>query len=253
MAKRNAAKRKNEEVVLNDIFESSKKNTTINTKIELKFKNETQKRLAESIKKNDLTICTGPAGCGKSLVALFSALSIIKEDPIYKSILLLKSMTQLNNETLPPLPGDASEKMQYQNASFFDSLVKLVGEKICGELVNKNIVKFDVIGSFRGRSISDSIIVLDEVQNITHDNLKTILTRISENTKIILLGDPDQIDIKNKKDSSLARFVKKVKENPMSGVEVVEFSEDDIVRHRLTKYLLSIFKESSNENKILLD
>jgi phosphate starvation-inducible PhoH-like protein len=213
-------------------------------KLDIKFKNDRQKSLYQSIKDNDVTICVGPAGTGKSYIAIGAALNIFKDDnKKYKNILLLKSMAQLDGETLPALPGDASEKMRYQNASFFDSLIKLVGEKIAGDLANNNTIKFDVIGSFRGRSISNSIIILDEVQNISHDNLKTILTRISDDTKIVLLGDPDQIDIRNKKASSLATLVKKVNARPSHGVGIIEFTEDDIVRHRLTSYFIGIFKE----------
>lgn len=220
-------------------------------KLDIKFKNDRQKSLYQSIKDNDVTICVGPAGTGKSYIAIGAALNIFKDDKKYKNILLLKSMAQLDGETLPALPGDASEKMRYQNASFFDSLIKLVGEKIAGDLVNNNTIKFDVIGSFRGRSISNSIIILDEVQNISHDNLKTILTRISDDTKIVLLGDPDQIDIRNKKASSLATVVKKVNARPSQGVGIIEFTEDDIVRHRLTNYFISIFKESTDKSEVV--
>ena len=217
-------------------------------KIDIKHKNETQKKLTQSIKNGDVTICTGPAGTGKSLISIATALKLLQEtDNKYDKLILLKSITQLNGETLPALPGDASEKMMYQNMSFFDSLVKLIGEKITGELVNSNKIKFDVIGSYRGRSISESLIIVDECQNISHDNLKTILTRISDDTKIILLGDPEQIDIRNKKESSLSTLVKKVKSNPMEGVNVVEFTEKDIIRHRLTSYFINLFKETPND------
>jgi len=213
-------------------------------KIEIKHKNETQKKLSQSIKNNDVTICSGPAGTGKSLVSMATALKLLQEtDNSFEKLILLKSITQLNGETLPPLPGDASEKMLYQNMSFFDSLVKILGERMTGELVNNGKIVFDVIGSYRGRSISNSIIILDETQNISTDNLKTILTRISDNTKIILLGDPEQIDMRNKKESSLATVIKKVKLNPTEGVDVIEFSEDDVVRHRLTTYFINLFKE----------
>ena len=216
-------------------------------KIDVKYKNENQKKLSQSIKDNDVTVCGGPAGCGKSLITIAMALKLLQEnDNGYEKLILLKSMTQLNGETLPSLPGDASEKMLYQNMSFFDSLIKLLGERIVGELINSGKISFDVIGSYRGRSIPNSLIIVDECQNISHDNLKTILTRISDNTKIILLGDPEQIDIKNKKESSLATIIKKVKLKPIEGVDVVEFSENDVVRHRLTTYFINLFKEDIN-------
>ena len=217
-----------------------------------KCKNKTQKDLIKSIETNDVTVCIGPSGCGKSLVSIYAALNLLKENNKYKNILLLKSITQLNDEMLPALPGDAMEKMYFQNMSFIDSLIKLIGEKNTGDLINSKYINFGVIGSLRGRDLSDSIVIVDETQNITKDNLKTILTRLSENAKIVLLGDPEQIDIRNKKNSSLRYFIEKIKINPMSGIAAIEFNKDEIVRHRLTSYftmikdvLINIFKTST--------
>ena len=214
-----------------------------------KCKNKTQKDLIKSIETNDVTVCIGPSGCGKSLVSIYAALNLLKENNKYKNILLLKSITQLNDEMLPALPGDAMEKMYFQNMSFIDSLIKLIGEKNTGDLINSKYINFGVIGSLRGRDLSDSIVIVDETQNITKDNLKTILTRLSENAKIVLLGDPEQIDIRNKKNSSLRYFIEKIKINPMSGIAAIEFNKDEIVRHRLTSYFINIFKE--DETKII--
>ena len=213
-------------------------------KIDIKHKNETQKKLTQAIKINDVTICTGPAGTGKSLVSIYMALKLLRDEPEkYNNIKFVKSITQLRDETLPALPGDAMDKMYFQNMSFFDSLHQLIGEKNTGSLINEGKLKFDVIGSFRGRNLNNTILILDETQNINHDNLKTILTRLGDNAKLIILGDPEQIDIKNKRESSLAHLVKKVKSTPINGVEIVEFIEEDIVRHRLTSYFIGLFKE----------
>jgi phosphate starvation-inducible PhoH-like protein len=213
-----------------------------------KCKNKTQKDLVKSIENNDVTICIGPAGTGKSITSLLTVLTLLKSNNKFQSILLLKSITQLNDEMLPALPGDAMEKMYFQNMSFIDSLIKLIGEKNTGDLINSKYINFGVIGSLRGRDLSNTIVIVDEVQNISKDNLKTILTRLSENAKIILLGDPEQIDIKNKRNSSLTYFVRKVKLNPMTGIGIIEFNEDEIVRHRLTSYFINIFKDEIKQD-----
>jgi phosphate starvation-inducible PhoH-like protein len=107
-----------------------------------------------------------------------------------------------------------------------------------------------VFGAIRGRSFTNAVIIVDEFQNITHDNAKTFLTRFSDNTKVIVLGDSGQIDLKDKKESSLERLVARVKRSVIEGVEVVEFLESDVVRHRLTSYFIQMFKEPE-EAKII--
>jgi phosphate starvation-inducible PhoH-like protein len=241
--------RKNEDI--SDIITGFNNGLLSTLKFDIKHKNETQKKLTQSIKKNDVTICTGPAGTGKTLLSVFEALSLLKTYPDkYKQIKLVKSITQLRNEDMGILPGDEKEKLKFHLMSFMDALYKLIGEPNTNKLIEANMINFEVFGSIRGRSFENVILIVDEFQNINHDNAKTFLTRFSENTKTIILGDCEQIDIKNKKDSSLERLVNRVKKSPVDGVDVVEFSETDIVRHRLTSYFINIFKEPVEEPKI---
>lgn len=213
-------------------------------RLDIKPKNETQKELVQAIKLNDVTICTGPAGTGKTLLSVFYALMLLKAHPeTYKNIRLVKSIRQLKDEELGSLPGDENEKMKLQMMSFLDAFHKLIGEGLTNKLIELGLVKMEVFGSIRGRSLSDTIIIIDEFQNISHDNAKTFLTRFAENTKVIILGDSGQIDMKNKQDSSLERLSNMVKKQPINGVTVVEFTETDIVRHRLTSYFIGIFKD----------
>jgi phosphate starvation-inducible protein PhoH and related proteins len=218
-------------------------------KLDIKHKNETQKKLTSSIKKNDVTICVGPAGTGKTLLSVFEALSLLKQNPdIYKEIKLVKSVTQLKNEDVGTLPGDEKDKLKFIMMSYLDAFYKLIGTENTNKLLDSGVIKLEVLGSIRGRSFSNAIIIVDEFQNVTHDNAKTFLTRFSENTKVIVLGDSGQIDLKNKKESSLLALAKKVKANPIEGVEVIEFDETDVVRHRLTSYFINIFSEELNNN-----
>ena len=214
-------------------------------RVDIKHKNETQKKLSLSIKENDVTVCTGSAGTGKTYISVFEALLLLKNNSdIYREIKLVKSITQLKNEDIGTLPGDAVEKMKFHMMSYLDAFYKLIGEELTTKLIDAGHIKFEVFGAIRGRSFSNAIILVDEFQNISHDNAKTFLTRFGDNTKIIILGDSGQIDIRNKNESSLERLSKRVQNKPIDGVGVVEFSDADIVRHRLTSYFIDIFDDS---------
>lgn len=242
--------RKNKEVDL-QTFGGYPQSLLNDIKLDIKHKNEVQKQLTNAIKKNDVTICTGPAGTGKTLLSVFEALILLKQQPeIYKEIKLVKSITQLKNEELGTLPGDEKDKLKFHMMSYLDAFHKLIGEHYTNKLIESGLIKMEVFGAIRGRSFTNAIIIIDEFQNITHDNAKTFLTRFSDNTKVIVLGDSGQIDLKNKKESSLERLANRVKHNQIEGVEVVEFTEKDSVRHRLTNYFINMFKESEDENQI---
>ena len=220
-------------------------------KFDIKHKNETQKKLTNSIKKNDVTICVGPAGTGKTLLSVFEALLLLKTQPdTYKEIKLVKSITHLKNEELGTLPGDEKDKLKFHMMSYLDAFHKLIGEQNTNKLIECGLIKMEVFGAIRGRSFTNAIIIIDEFQNITHDNAKTFLTRFSDNTKVIVLGDSGQIDLKNKKESSLERLANKVKNFPIEGVDVVEFNESETVRHRLTSYFIQMFKEPEEQKVV---
>jgi phosphate starvation-inducible PhoH-like protein len=227
-------------------------------KIDLKHKNEVQKKLTLAIKNGDVTICTGPAGTGKTLLSVAEALLLLKAFPDkYQEIKLVKSITELKGETIGTLPGDANEKMLHIMMSYLDAFYKLIGEELTSKLIAAGYIKMEVFAAIRGRSFTNCIILVDEFQNITHDNAKTLLTRFSDDTKLVILGDIGQIDIKDKKDSSLETLISKVKNKPIDGVTSIEFSDNEIVRHRLTSYFVDIFtnkevfvkKETLLENK----
>jgi phosphate starvation-inducible PhoH-like protein len=227
-----------------EVFVKEPANLLSQIKIDIKHKNETQKKLIQAIKNNDVTICTGPAGTGKTLLSVFEALLLLKNQPeIYKEIKLVKSITQLKNEELGTLPGDEKDKLKFHMMSYLDAFHKLIGEFNTNKLIEIGVIKMEVFGAIRGRSFTNAIIIIDEFQNISHDNAKTFLTRFSDNTKVIVLGDSGQIDLRDKRDSSLERLAQRVKANPIEGVSVVEFSETEVVRHRLTTYFIGMFKE----------
>lgn len=219
-------------------------------KIDLKHKNEVQKKLTQSIKNGDVTICTGPAGTGKTLLSVAEALILLKNNPdIYHEIKLVKSIVQLKDEDLGTLPGDEKDKLKFIMMSFFDAFYKLIGQELTDKLLEVGYIKMEVFGSIRGRSLSNCIVLFDEFQNVTDNNGKTLLTRFSENTKVIALGDSNQVDLKKPESSCLAELVRMAKLHPEEGVNVVEFTENEVVRHRLTRYFINIFEHKDYKKK----
>ena len=220
-------------------------------KIDLKHKNETQKKLTQSIKNGDVTVCVGPAGTGKTLISVAEALLLLKNNPDkYRDIKLIKSIVQLKDEDLGTLPGDEKDKLKFIMMSFLDAFYQLIGEGLTTKLIEAGYIKMEVFGSVRGRSIPNCILLFDEFQNVNDGNAKTLLTRFSENTKVVILGDTNQVDLKKKEDSSLGELVKMVKLLPAEeGVSIVEFFENDIVRHRLTKYFVRLFEHPDYKKK----
>ena len=228
----------------------SKEELLTSIKLSIKCKNETQKKLMNAIKDSDVTICTGVAGTGKTLISVYQALTLFKSNPnTYKEIKLVKSITQLKNEELGTLPGDEKDKLKFHMMSFLDAFHKLIGEDLTNKLIESGLIKMEVFGAIRGRSFTNSIIIIDEFQNISKDNGKTFLTRFSDDTKVIVLGDSGQIDLKNKKDSALEPLINKVVKKPTEGVSVVVFDKSEVVRHRLTSYFIDIFESITSDDE----
>ena len=229
---------------------SKKEDLLAQIKIDLKHKNEVQKKLTQSIKKNDVVICTGPAGTGKTLLSVAEALLHLKNKPdVYHEIKLVKSIVQLKDEDLGTLPGDEKDKLKFIMMSFLDAFYQLIGEELTGKLINAGYIKMEVFGAMRGRSFKNCIILFDEFQNVSDSNAKTLLTRFSDDTKVIALGDSNQVDLKDKTSSSLYELIRMVNEEPEEGVGVVEFGEDEVVRHRLTRYFIRIFESPKYKKK----
>ena len=241
MARKTVAKKTNEVEVLKDIFTGFNSSLLSKIKIDIKHKNETQKKLTNSIKINDVTICTGPAGCGKTYITCAQSLIELKHTKTIEKIVLVKSVTTLKSEEIGFLKGTLEEKMEPFMYSFLNNFEKIVGRELVETLKNEKVIEILPIAYMRGVNIDNAIIIVDEVQNISIDNIRTILTRLGENSKIILLGDLKQIDQKNRYDSALMFLTKYFKN--IDRLDVVEFSLDDVVRHPLIKQIEPIFEQ----------
>jgi phosphate starvation-inducible protein PhoH and related proteins len=225
-----------EEFLMND----RNNDKTLQYTINVKCKTKNQKTFSGLINEKEITIANGPAGTGKTFLACAEALKLLKTQSQYRRIILVKSVTTLKNEEIGHLKGGMEDKIMPFMGSFLDNFSKLVGEAKTEALFSSKTIEIQPLAYIRGRSIDNSIIIVDEAQNIDLDNMKTVMTRIGENSKLIIVGDTKQIDLRNKKASSLNFVVDKFSEvHPSIGT--MSFDTNDIVRNPLIQVIEDIF------------
>lgn len=260
-------KRINEDSEFNEIFGYNKVNDIIKIKdtinniiprdIKVLAKNEKQKDLIKSIKNKQITICAGLAGSGKTFVALAYALNLLKKRTnSYKKIYLVKSVTPLKNEEIGFLKGDLNDKITPFMWSYYINIEKIIDSKSLESLLNSEIIKPFPLAYMRGASLDDCIIICDESQNISLDNSRTLMTRIGTNCKLMILGDLNQVDIKNKKESSLKTLISLFED--VKDIGIVEMNEEDVnIRNPLITTIENRFSKISNKEfnnkKILVE
>ena len=165
----------------------------------------------------------------------------------FQRIILIKSIVPLKNEEIGHLPGDLKEKMAPIMESFTDNIRKIVGRSRMEKLMELGVIEIVPIAFARGRSIDNSIILIDEAQNISMDNIRTLMTRIGNNSKMVIMGDARQKDIKNKKDSSLETVLEKFKF--VDGFGTVELRDpEDVVRNPIIKVIEDVFENLNTVN-----
>jgi len=186
-----------------------------------------------------VVICSGLAGVGKTYLACAEALRSVKNYSKYHKIIIVKSVTTLKNEEIGFLKGDLKDKMAPFMFSFFHNFEKLIGKELTGKLRYEGIIEELPIAYMRGINLDNSIIIIDEAQNISIDNIRTILTRLGKDSKMIFLGDRKQIDIKNKNESALDFLLDEFQHIEEIGVIVLD--HNDVVRNPLIKKIESVF------------
>jgi phosphate starvation-inducible PhoH-like protein len=219
---------------------------TIN--IDVKPKTENQKALVNSIKNNIVTICNGFPGSGKTFLSCSEALRLLITDENIKRIVLVKSITPLKGEDIGFLPGDLKVKMAPIMESFTDNIRKIIGRTRMEKLLELGVIEIAPIAFVRGRTIDNAVIIIDEAQNISRDNIKTLMTRIGDNSKLIIMGDVKQKDIKNKRDSALEIVFNKFKGKDNFGCVELK-SQKDILRHPIIKVIEDAFDELDEEDE----
>ena len=207
--------------------------------VNIKCKSPNQKELINSIKNNEITICYGPPGTGKTYLSCAQSLKMLKRSKNIDKIYLVKSVTTLRNEEIGFLKGTMDDKMAPFMFSFINNFEKLIGKGLTKMLKDNNYIEYLPIAYMRGINIDNAVIIIDEAQNISIQNLKTIMTRLGENSHMVFLGDMKQKDIKNKKDSALEFLFDQF--NDIKKIGVVSLSVEDVVRNPLIKVIEEVF------------
>ena len=205
----------------------------------IKVKNINQFKYLETIDDSTITFGVGPAGTGKTFLAVASAVKMYSENRIKKIVLTRPAVEA--GERLGYLPGDLSQKIDPYLVPLFDSLEHFFGNETLQYLIEKRNIEIVPLAYMRGRTLNDACIILDEAQNATISQIKMFLTRLGENSKMIITGDETQIDLNNKTFSGLKKTRKTL--SSIEEVSVLEFENTDIVRNKIVSKILEIFPD----------
>ena len=205
----------------------------------IKVKNINQFKYLEIIDNSTITFGIGPAGTGKTFLAVASAVKMYSENKIKKIVLTRPAVEA--GERLGYLPGDLSQKIDPYLVPLFDSLEYFFGNETLQYLIEKRNIEIVPLAYMRGRTLNDACIILDEAQNATMSQIKMFLTRLGENSKMIITGDETQIDLHNKTFSGLKKSRKTI--SSIQEVSVLEFENADIVRNKIVSKILEVFPD----------
>lgn len=203
-------------------------------------RNQKQAEFVKLIKRNEVVIAKGTPGSGKTFVSLATALSMLGE--VYKKVIIVKSVTTLPDQEIGFLRGGLSEKMEPFMMSFTWNIDKICGEGAAKALLDKGLVQVLPLAFVRGISIDNAIVIFDELQNVDMHTFKTMMTRIGTDSKYILLGDSEQIDLKKKQNSCLDPIIEMFKDSLFVGT--IEFTDEDCVRNPIIPKILEILRNN---------
>ncbi|HEA69481.1 MAG TPA: PhoH family protein [Desulfobacterales bacterium] len=224
-------------IFLDTVYITSKRRT-------IAPKNQAQKEYIEAIRKFDIVFGIGPAGTGKTYLAMAMAVAELSKGQVSRIILTRPAVEA--GEALGFLPGDLAEKIDPYLRPLYDALHDMMKFEKVSDLMQKGVIEVAPIAFMRGRTLNDSFIVLDEAQNTTSEQMKMFLTRIGFNSKAVITGDITQIDLPNNKISGLIE-TKNILQT-IGGIKFVFFSKQDVVRHRLVQEIIKAYEEL-DENK----
>jgi phosphate starvation-inducible PhoH-like protein len=212
-------------------------NTTING-VKISAKTDGQAKYIEDLKNNEIVFSIGPAGTGKTYLAVAMAVDYLKKGKVQRLILTRPAVEA--GEKLGFLPGTLYEKVDPYLKPLYDSLIDFLGVEKVNFYKEKGIIEIVPLAYMRGRTLNNSFIILDEAQNSTYQQMKMFLTRIGFNSQVVVTGDITQIDLEKKKDSGLlavSKFLTNIK-----GIKFNELKKSDVVRNPLVKEIINAYE-----------
>lgn len=203
----------------------------------IKSRSENQQKLIDAFEKNDMVFAVGPAGTGKTYLSVALAVKALKEKTAKKIILSRPAVEA--GEKLGFLPGDMKDKIDPYLQPLYDALEDMLPTMRLQDMMDKHIVQIAPLAFMRGRTLSDAVVILDEAQNTTQQQIRMFLTRMGWNTKMIITGDMTQIDLPHQQKSGLKEALSIL--NGIEGISVVKLGQKDIVRHKLVTRIVNAY------------
>ena len=208
-------------------------------------RSEKQSDYIKALKENDIVMSLGPAGTGKSFLAVSVAVTLLMEKKIDRVILSRPAVEA--GEKLGFLPGDMKEKVDPYLRPLYDALYELFGAEKIDKKIETGEIEIAPLAFMRGRTLKNCFAILDEAQNATETQIKMFLTRIGENSKLVVNGDPSQVDLINKSHSGLIKSKNIL--NDLKEIKLIEFDHNDVVRHPLVSKIIRAYQNKSTDDK----
>lgn len=209
----------------------------------IKSRSENQQQLIDAYEKNDMIFAVGPAGTGKTYLSIALAVKALKEKAIKKIILSRPAVEA--GEKLGFLPGDMKDKIDPYLQPLYDALEDMIPAVKLQDMMEKHIIQIAPLAFMRGRTLNDAVVILDEAQNTTSQQIRMFLTRMGMNTKMIITGDLTQIDLPREQRSGLKEALKIL--DGVEGIGVVKLGQKDIVRHKLVTRIVNAYDKYDKE------
>jgi len=228
-----------ESVTLRGLAEAGRQRSFGKRQVQPKSMN--QRRYLDAIEKHDMVFAVGPAGTGKTYLAVAMAVSALNNKKVSRIILARPAVEA--GERLGFLPGTLQEKVDPYLRPLYDALYELMDQERVDRCLEKNIIEIAPIAFMRGRTLNESFVILDEAQNTTSEQMKMFVTRLGFNSKAVITGDITQIDLPNARLSGLVEALKIVRD--VEGIGFVYFDDKDVVRHKLVQQIVRAYDAAS--------